>query len=79
MQACYGVTDTIEPRTDWVASDISILFGGTIAPYTGATLLIDMLKVLRERKATASRDELVADALVVGRTHVFAGPNVVFK
>lgn len=49
VQTCYGVTDVAAPQADWPTTNMSILFGGTVAAYTGATLLIDTLKTLRAR------------------------------
>jgi glycosyltransferase involved in cell wall biosynthesis len=49
VKSCYGISDIVAPRTNWISLPTTFLFGGTIAIDTGAMLLIEAIKKLRQK------------------------------
>jgi len=47
---CYGTVEPCAGKPPWTAHGLTVLIGGTIAPETGADLLIDAIAMLRLRR-----------------------------
>jgi glycosyltransferase involved in cell wall biosynthesis len=47
-QCCYGTSDILQAKVNWDLSPINILFGGTVSFDTGAPLLIEAIRLLRQ-------------------------------
>ena len=47
-QCCYGITEAQTSKVNWAISPIKVLLGGTVSDDTGALLLINAIKKLRQ-------------------------------
>ena len=56
VKSCYGTTEHIAERTDWLSLAETFLFGGTVSADTGGVLLVEAIRQLRrERPVWAER------------------------
>ena len=49
-QCCYGVVQPLPALANWDALEIHVLLGGTVSRDTGAQLLMEVVRLLREEK-----------------------------
>jgi glycosyltransferase involved in cell wall biosynthesis len=50
VECCYGVADTGLPRANWDRVPYTVLLGGTVSRDTGAPVLAQAIKILRDER-----------------------------
>ena len=55
-QCCYGTSDTLPTTVSWDLPKVNFLLGGTVSEDTGALLLIEAIKLLRDKSPAWAKD-----------------------
>ncbi len=55
-QCCYGTSDILPAKVNWDLSSINVLLGGTVSFDTGAPLLIEAIRLLRQESPSWAKN-----------------------